>query len=354
MITFSSSTYYNILFVVTVFSCIYMLKPVTSNQIIIAPNKKVAFLLMFFVVLMLSLLPVSWNTGADRELYAMTFLRFKQGLLVEMKNDILFYKYMKICSSFMNYIGWFILTALIYCYNHYCFAVKLSREYVYLIVLMLFSSFVFYGYGTNTIRAGFAASFLLLALSYYRDKVLLFLFVLVAIACHKSMLIPAIAIVLSMYFNKTLLFLFLWFLSILLSAFLGTYFEEMFSSFTFDLRVSYFDIDPNETHYEVGFRIDFLLYSFVPILFGFYYLFVKRFKDEMYSLLFNTYVLSNSFWILVIRANFSDRFAYLSWFIYPVLLIYPLLQKRIVEGQRLLIIGIVFFHELFTYLMFLR
>ncbi|MGL5894200.1 MAG: EpsG family protein, partial [Bacteroidales bacterium] len=32
---------------------------------------------------------------------------------------------------------------------------------------------------------------------------------------------------------------------------------------------------------------------------------------------------TNGFWILVIRASFSNRFAQISWFIMPLVLIYP-------------------------------
>lgn len=53
------------------------------------------------------------------------------------------------------------------------------------------------------------------------------------------------------------------------------------------------------------------------------------------------YLLSNTFWILVIRANFSDRFAYLSWFIYSIVLLYPLVTHSIVKRQGLWI-GTIF------------
>ena len=38
---------------------------------------------------------------------------------------------------------------------------------------------------------------------------------------------------------------------------------------------------------------------------------------------------ANAFWIMVIRAEFSNRFAYLSWFLYPIVLAYPLLKLKI-------------------------
>ena len=60
------------------------------------------------------------------------------------------------------------------------------------------------------------------------------------------------------------------------------------------------------------------------------------------------YILANTFWILVIRANFSDRFAYLSWFIYSAVLIYPLVTNpKIVQNSSkwvsLIILGLTLF-----------
>ena len=37
-------------------------------------------------------------------------------------------------------------------------------------------------------------------------------------------------------------------------------------------------------------------------------------EDQLYVKMCNIYLLANAIWILVIRANFSNRFAYLSWF----------------------------------------
>ena len=43
--------------------------------------------------------------------------------------------------------------------------------------------------------------------------------------------------------------------------------------------------------------------------------------------------LCNAFWIMVIRSAFSNRFAYLSWFIYPIVIAYPLVNLRVWDDQ---------------------
>ena len=59
------------------------------------------------------------------------------------------------------------------------------------------------------------------------------------------------------------------------------------------------------------------------------------------------------FWIIVINASFSNRFAYLSWFLYPIVLSYPLLRMSIWKNQGRKTAYILIAHSLFTYLMWL-
>lgn len=298
--------------------------------------------------------PVPWGSGGDRELYANGFININTIEISNETSDIFFFYYQKILSYVFNYKQWLVLTSLIYTFNILVFSNTVRLKPFFLLLLMFYSSLFFYGYGVNTIRAGFAASFLLLALSFY-DKILYFLlFILIAVNCHFSMIIPAMAMILSKYFCKTKLYLYFWFVSIPLSAIMGHSFETLFASFSSDARISYLSSDVNQTHYNVGFRIDFILYSCAPVIMGYYYIIRRGIKDKFYSILYNTYILANCFWILVIRANFSDRFGYLSWFIYPAVLVYPALKYQLWDRQNEKVALIVFMHGLFTYIMFLK
>lgn len=44
--------------------------------------------------------------------------------------------------------------------------------------------------------------------------------------------------------------------------------------------------------------------------------------------IYNTFLITNAFWVLVIRAAYSNRFAQISWFIMPIILIYPFMKQR--------------------------
>ena len=101
-----------------------------------------------------------------------------------------------------------------------------------------------------------------------------------------------------------------------------------FAAMSDDSRTSYLNNMQN-TSYQVGFRVDFIIYSLTPIIIGYYFIFKKKFRDNFYTLLYNSYILTNIFWILVIRANYTYRFAYLSWFMMPFIMVYPLLKQKL-------------------------
>ena len=84
---------------------------------------------------------------------------------------------------------------------------------------------------------------------------------------------------------------------------------------------------------KAGFRLDFILYSIMPIIMVWYVTIKRNFKDLTYHIIATTYILANAFWIMVIRSEQSNRFAYLSWFLYPLVIAYPLLRMNIWEDQ---------------------
>ena len=51
------------------------------------------------------------------------------------------------------------------------------------------------------------------------------------------------------------------------------------------------------------------------------HIFVKKFDDKLYKQLFAIYLIVNGFWVLIIRANFNNRFAYLSWFMLAIIIL---------------------------------
>ena len=344
--------YYHSTFALVLLTCLMIPDRKSS---IYKHGKSWCIFLLLLAVICIGLLPVPWNSGADRELYATGYIQLSTlHELPNFKSDALFGIYQWICGLVIDYQLWFILTALIYVGNHYLLSRKLGEHYEFPLFLMFCTGFLFYSYGTNTLRAGLAASFLLLALCNKERFLPFIICLLIAINIHFSMALPALCMVIAKYYNKPKLYIGIWGLAVILSAAMGSTFEVWFAHLIPDSRTNYLMTAAGDTHYNVGFRIDFILYSLTPIAMGWYYIVKKHVKDVTYSILLNTYILSNTFWVLVIRANFSDRFAYLSWFLYPVVLIYPALKYRIWPNHHGKIAIIVFLHASFTYLMFLR
>lgn len=74
---------------------------------------------------------------------------------------------------------------------------------------------------------------------------------------------------------------------------------------------------------------------------------------RVFNILANTYLLANAFWVMLIRANFSNRFAYLSWFLYPILMAYGVIRLHLWEDQDRKAGLILLAHAGFTIVMYL-
>lgn len=79
--------------------------------------------------------------------------------------------------------------------------------------------------------------------------------------------------------------------------------------------------------YKTGFRMDFIIYSVIPILIAYYYTKKAQAISSLYHQIYRTYILANAFWLLVIRMTYTDRMAYLSWFLIPYIVLYPIISN---------------------------
>ena len=130
---------------------------------------------------------------------------------------------------------------------------------------------------------------------------------------------------------------YVWVGAILISLSLGETIANLISLISYDERLAEIALKGDDVADEWGeslkhqFRWDFLLYSAMPIVLAYYTIFKRKLFNDTYLLLLGTYIYANSFWVLVIRDLFSNRYAYLSWFIYPIVLAYPLLNLPVFE-----------------------
>ena len=295
----------------------------------------IGWIYFVFLWLYMGLRPISGAYFGDMRTYSNIFNKYALGAPIMSSKDIAFHVFTKFSSQIMSVHTYFLVCAGLYIFPLVVVCRKWFGNYWYYGFLFLVTAFSFWAYGTNGIRNGIAGSLFLLAIS--RDKrISQILLILLAISFHKSIIIPTAAFVLANFYNNPKKMIYLWLLCIPLSLVGGGFFESFFGNLGFDdERMSYLTEENKygDDFSSTGFRWDFLLYSGTAVFAGWYYIVKRKFNDKIYFWLFNTYVLANAFWILVIRANFSNRFAYLSWFMMSLVIVYPLLKKYIIAKQ---------------------
>lgn len=264
--------------------------------------------------------------------------------------------FMVMCKSLDLSVEWFFtLVDLVY-FLTVLFAVKkFMPENVLLATLFVLSSLMFFTFGVNGIRNGAACHILLLAIAYVfsGNYVVGCLLGAIAFGVHRSVALPIAACVAALYVLKDVKYsIYFWLASIPLSLLGGGFFIGFFAGLGFDDRMSqYATANASEGFSSTGFRWDFLLYSSMPVLMAWWVCVKKQISDNWYNALCTMYCICNAFWVLVIRSNFSNRFAYMSWFMYPLIIAYPLIMLPVWDDQDQKIGTILIAYMAFTFVM---
>ena len=247
-------------------------------------------------------------------------------------------------------------TMLVSCY-------KLAKNNTWIALLFCLATFSCYTYSTNGVRNGLACNLVMLGIVYLTEtdwkKYISLIFFVIAYGIHHSTALPAVAALTSAFVIREPRYAIrFWVASIFISLIMGNAIGDIFASLGFDDRMSdYFQGQQNDETMsqfsQTGFRFDFLLYSAMPVLMTWYVTVKRNFRDRTFNIIANTYILANAFWVMVIRAAFSNRFAYLSWFIYPLVIAYPLLRMNIWEDQDRKTAQILLAYSGFTFFMHL-
>jgi hypothetical protein len=316
-------------------------------------KSKLGLLLVGFIIFYMGLRPLSGEYFGDMATYARFFRNLEFSETAVFNKDIVFNYFMLFSSKIMSVNVFFLACAFLYVYSLYIVCKKWFPNYWFYAFLLLVGSFSFWSGGVNGIRNSMAGSVFLLGIS--RDKrIFQIALILLAVGIHKSILLPSLGFLIAQFFNKPKVMIAFWLLCIPLSLAAGGFWENFFATLGFeDDRLSYLtDGNVNDDEFSsTGFRWDFLMYSATAVYTGWYFIVKKGFEDKVYYWLFNTYVFANAFWILVIRANFSNRFAYLSWFMMALVIIYPFMKKELIKNQNKVLAKIIFVYFAFTFLM---
>ena len=319
-------------------------------------NNRLAQLLTLFLVLFIGLRPISGLYFVDMGSYAASYRAFHWGrsFLFNWDTDNLIfdnlYAYMGSLKIPVDYF--FLLMASIYFICIMVACRKLFPNDVLLSLLVYLGAFSTFSYGTNGIKAGTAASIYLLALAYRENRWLSFFPLLVSIGFHHSMVVPVVAFVLVSLYRNPKYYLVGWLFCLFLAAIHVTDLMTFFSGFTDEHGAHYLDANVKDVVHKVsGFRPDFILYSAIPIFLGYYLINSKKMESDTYNFLWCTYTMTNCVFLLCTYGTFINRIAYLSWLMYPIVLIYPFLNADLGYYHNRYLRYVVYGHLGFTLFM---
>lgn len=276
------------------------------------------------------------DTGAYASEYVQTEISF---VAMNWQSEWIWQWLMMLCKSLgLKVSGFFTVVALGYILSALWAVKRFMPSNPMLGMLFVWASLMFFTFSTNGLRNGLACHLILLALSFLlADKyVPSIALCLTAFGIHRSTMLPIAAIVAGLFVIKDIKYaLYFWVASIFISLVAGGAVTNFFTSLGFDDRMSSYATDDSYTDLfsHTGFRWDFLLYSTMPVLLVWYVAVKRNIQDNWYHVIGVTYCLCNAFWIMVIRSSFSNRFAYLSWFLYPIVIAYPLINMPIWNDQ---------------------
>lgn len=328
------------------------------------PSQPVAVLTIVFAILYWGLRPLHWLFG-DMWLYAMNYSAMADAhyMMPNLSTEWLWHDFNLFCWRMgLSHTEYFVAVDAVYYLGMLICSAILMRKNLWIAVLFFLTSFNTPSYGFNGIRNGFACSLELIALAMVIKPGVKrwfgFFMMFLALGVHRSTIIPTTAAIMTLYMVKdTKNALRFWLLSIFLSLTIGPVVSQFFIALGLDDRMtSYYQGQYQEGNAEMfsstGFRWDFLIYSSFAPLMIWYVTQKRKFHDVAYTMIANAYLLGNAFWIIVIRASYSNRFAYLSWFLYPLVIAYPLLRMRIWEDQDRKTAIITFFYTGFSFFMY--
>lgn len=211
---------------------------------------------------------------------------------------------------------------------------RLDKRYLAYFLLLSAGCLGFWSGSTNIMRAGLATSLFLMSLCSEK-KIVYVVFVILAFEVHNSILILVGGYFLTKYCRNYNVYLIVWIVFLALSSVnaLGVI-TSFLSAHMGDVgdRIAEYayssDADVAELYKNAGFRLDFIAYSALAIIYSRWLIVKRGYKDEFFERISCTYIIANCFWLTMIRVFYADRFALLSWSLIPLIILYPYMNKE--------------------------
>lgn len=305
----------------TCLTCLVYLRSTTDFGFAESFNKTMVPTVTLLMTLFIGLRPLSWMF-VDMGTYVSMYYRAKAGEKVT--GDWGFDTLLTFFSENFAVVYFFLFCAALYIIPLAIACFRRHGSWGWPAFVALLGGFSFFNYGVNGIRHGIATSLVIAALSIRENKVGVAVMLMIASTTHKSVVITAIAFVIASLINRPGLWASIWVLAAASTAAIGETINTIifnFLPFIEDSRTETYLLTKGQD--KGGYRWDFILYSSIPIIISYAFAPTRVKADKEYKVLLSTYILTNTFWVLVIYAAYSNRFAYLSWSILPWLVTYP-------------------------------
>lgn len=231
---------------------------------------------------------------------------------------------------------WYLLIAFVYVWGQVEACRKWFPNHFTTAIIFMLTAMSFWAYATNGIRNGMAVSvvlwgFALLGNSTPR-KVVGFAVASLGIFIHTSVALTIIMAFACLWLPNYKTCLYIWVACFLISIPFSSTLVSALNFINFDERIAYYQ-NYDGSFADTTYRWDFVVYSVIPIVLGWYAIVRRGMRDAAYEFILSTYALTNAFWVIINTISYSNRFAYLSWFLYPFLLVWPLTGERFIKRQ---------------------
>lgn len=324
------------------------------NERIVSVNSLLFIFVAVAIILYMGMRNPWGTVFGDTTLYTHNFMQIKKKgtpFSFHFGGEWAFNNLMNYFVRYSDIKTFYTLCAAIYVGSLWIAMRRIFKNYYFIAFLIICSMFTFWAYGVNGIRNGMGASVFILAMTFANTPVVMVALIILALGFHNSIWIMVAAASISWIWNSSKTYLIVWIACLFFSFFAGSIVQNYLATFDFISGTDRYANYLTGNDYVTGFRFDFVIYSAMGVIAGYYFIFRREMEDEYYKWIYNIYLLCNAFWILIIRSSYTNRFAQISWFILPVVLIYPFLKERHwVNHERMVAIAILLIFA-FTFVM---
>lgn len=352
MIPFSVEHWMLIMPILGILYALLQMTKSTRTLISGVPVPTISLIITVYVIIYIGTRPL-W-AYADTVMYVHSFNSFQRGFFDAVTNNTsewFWQTIAELCVDTTDASGYLFVIATLYIGAMGLASWLIMRRHYGLAIAFLFTSFSFFAYGTNGLRQGVATSFALLGLAFITlrgnrnliQSLVGLSIIYLGSSIHSSILLSLLAACICLFRRNVKLYTYIWIICAILSIFLPSSILSLVGGLIDDGRISHYqniDVAQSGMFNHAGWRWDFILYSVFPILFGWYISVKRKFNDYKYDFLLCMYVLTNAAWVLINSIAFSNRFAYISWSMYPLVIAYPLATYPIFKHQGL-VIGLI-------------